>query len=170
MAVADLVSREPGELALRVVAEVFHGGREQQDGELADDAPPAGRGAGGLADQPETEIPDAKVSDPYDGGVVAGFVEETVVEPLSGYEVGPETSAAESEGVERLDSDAEGDVRRPLRPDLVAGSRVLVQLGVPPGDEDTAEDPVVVGREGQTNTAHGLAAPVKVPMEDSIDS
>ncbi len=58
----------------------------------------------------------------------------------------------------------------PLRPDLVAGSRVLVQLGVPPGDEDSAEDPVVVGREGQTDTTHGLAAPVKIPVENSIDS
>jgi hypothetical protein len=91
---------EPGELALWVVAEVFHGGREQQDGELADDNSPAGRGAGGLADQPETEIPDAEVSDPNHGGVVAGFVEESVVEPLSGYEVRPESSPAEGEGVE----------------------------------------------------------------------
>ncbi len=122
MAVADLVTWEPGELTLRVVAEVFHGGREQQDGELADDAPPAGQSAGGLADQPETEISDTEVSDPNDGGVVAGLVEESVVEPLSGYEVRPESSAAEGEGVERLDPDAEGDVSWPLRPDLVAGS------------------------------------------------
>jgi hypothetical protein len=60
-------------------------------------------------------------------------------------------------------------VSRPLRPDLVTGGGVLFQLGVPPGDEDSVEDSVVVGGEGQPNTTHGLAAPVQVPVKSCVD-
>ncbi len=165
MAVADLVAREPGELAFRVVAEVVHGGGKQQDREFANDAPSAGRGAGWLAHKPQAEVSYAEVGNPYDGGVVAGLVEEPVAEPLSGDEVRPESPAAEREGVQRFDPDAEGYVSWPLRPDLVACGGVLLQLGVPPSDEDSAEDPVVVGGDGQSDAPHGLAAPVDVPVQ-----
>ncbi len=84
----NLESGEAGESALREVTELLDGCREEEDAILANDASPAGRRTGYLADDPQGELAPALLrTRPEDRRAVA--VIETVRELATRHYVGP---------------------------------------------------------------------------------